>query len=397
MKHTFCALFSLLLLSLSNRHAAAQPYLFDGIHTVNAGNTEAKELTLETMAANGYGKVKVGDTNPNYWGTGVTPGATEFPDVDYNTPVPASGAFTYGYVTCGGQLTGQKEKRIEVQGMAIPSDLFNDCLQQYYRGSGLAQSTGHRKAGYDTLKRFVETCAPEGKVTTWDAFPNMDGAIQYMGGPMTRYLEYRDWLKTVLYLDQIHPEYYCAAARSIVFTFIRDGSYTHNLPAQLAIFQYLLESGKCLSDSAIWRRGYDEGRAEQYKRWVDTTTVDTNLVKMDTTLPTLEELGLEILRGPLAVDERGDNASQALLDVRALVNPFSSSTEIEYTLGRSAQVEISLFNALGRVVWSKPFGGVEDATKHRIGVSGAELSSGVYFVRVSTLTGEVKTVQLIKE
>lgn len=84
-----------------------------------------------------------------------------------------------------------------------------------------------------------------------------------------------------------------------------------------------------------------------------------------------------------------------LLDFSAFPNPSSSGFEIEYTLGRTAQVEISVFNALGQVVWTKPFGAVEDARVHRMSV-GSELSPGSYFVRVATMSGDVRTLRVIK-
>lgn len=91
-----------------------------------------------------------------------------------------------------------------------------------------------------------------------------------------------------------------------------------------------------------------------------------------------------------------DPAALAVVEVSATINPFSTSTEIDYTLGTTAQVELSLYNALGQVVWSTPFGAVQDARTHRLSI-GAELQAGSYFLRVATMTGEVKTVKLIKQ
>lgn len=313
-----------------------------------------------------------------------------------NTPTPASSAFTYGGVFCGGTLTTPKDGKNDVSITSFPSDQIQRCNEMFAVGRGMAQAAGWRKQGYDTLKAFVEKCAPDTNFRgTQQAFTGMNGAIQYMGGEMTRYLEYREWLKSVLYLNTVDPGYYCAAVEAIMFTYMRDGTYTHNFPAQLAILQYLLESGKC--DKDILLQYYKETRDMQRKTWADTTTVDTNLVKMDTTLPTLEDLDLEILRGPQQGSVPSETyASPALLEVRATTNPFTSSTEIEYTLGRTAQVEISVYNALGQAIWSQPFGAVRDARTHHISI-GSDLQPGTYFLRVATLTGDVRTLKLVKQ
>lgn len=277
-----------------------------------------------------------------------------------------------------------------------PTDFVEDCIQLYYTGRGYAQAAGYRQQGYDTLKYFVEKCAPDTSFRgAYGAFTDMNGAVQFMGGSKQRYVDYREWLKTVLYLNTVDPKYYCRAVEAIVFSYSSDQNHNEDLASQMTIVQYLIESGKCEMDSATLVKAYDLRMVEWRDRWADTTTVDTNLVKMDTTLPTLEDLDLEILRGPEFASVNADPPSPSLLGVRVLNNPFSTSTEIEYTLGRTAQVELSVYNALGQVVWSKPFGAVEDARMHRLAL-GAELVPGSYFLRIATMSGDVRTLRVIK-
>ena len=160
----------------------------------------------------------------------------------------------------------------------------------------------------------------------------------------------------MLYLNTVDPKYYCRAVEAITFTYSSDENHNEELKSQLAIVQYLMESKKCPMDSALLVQAYEMGMELWRERWADTMTVDTNLVKMDTTLPTLEDLDLEILRGPEFASINSDPALQSLLGVRVVNNPFSTSTEIEYTLGRAAQMELAIYNALGQSVWTKPFG-----------------------------------------
>jgi hypothetical protein len=169
---------------------------------------------------------------------------------------------------------------------------------------------------------------------------------------------------------------------------------------QLAVVKYILESGKCDFERGDWERYYNEYRRVQKEAWksyIENFGLDSNDYPLDTTLPSIDELDLEILRGPQNAVSHGSLSGQQLLEVHATTNPFSTSTDIEYTLGSTAQVELSLLNTLGQVAWHKPFGAVEDAAKHKVSIPGSDLQPGSYFLRVATLTGEVKTVKLIKE
>lgn len=98
MRHILRTYLILLALSLPTRHVQSQPYVFDGMHTVNAGNPEAKELTLETMAANGYG-IWTNSTSEIDLGWHLLANEQRNPVVSspnsYNHPgIVASGAFT---------------------------------------------------------------------------------------------------------------------------------------------------------------------------------------------------------------------------------------------------------------------------------------------------------------
>ncbi len=64
-------------------------------------------------------------------------------------------------------------------------------------------------------------------------------------------------------------------------------------------------------------------------------------------------------------------------------NPFNASTTIRFSLPRSVQVEVKVYDRLGReaaILCDRPFA----AGEHLVAFHGEELSSGIYFVRMNT-------------
>lgn len=64
-------------------------------------------------------------------------------------------------------------------------------------------------------------------------------------------------------------------------------------------------------------------------------------------------------------------------------NPFNPSTKIIFGLKRSGNVELSLYNILGSKV-ATIFNGYKDAGNHSIPFDGSNLSSGVYFYKITS-------------
>jgi len=77
-------------------------------------------------------------------------------------------------------------------------------------------------------------------------------------------------------------------------------------------------------------------------------------------------------------------------------NPFNARTVIEFSLGRQSNIELELFDILGRKVGTLA-DGVRDAGRHKV-VWGAEgLSSGIYFYRlVADDRSEIKRCIILK-
>jgi predicted acyl esterase len=77
-------------------------------------------------------------------------------------------------------------------------------------------------------------------------------------------------------------------------------------------------------------------------------------------------------------------------------NPFNPATTIEYSIAKAGNVEIKVYDMLGREVKSL-VNEYRDAGFHKIFFNASELSSGVYFYKISTTEfSEVKRMVLIK-
>ncbi|MFH2034992.1 MAG: T9SS type A sorting domain-containing protein [Candidatus Zixiibacteriota bacterium] len=63
-------------------------------------------------------------------------------------------------------------------------------------------------------------------------------------------------------------------------------------------------------------------------------------------------------------------------------NPFNPSTRIDYSLPARADVNVEIYDLLGRLIRSTDLGSME-AGEHTYEFNGADLASGVYFYRVS--------------
>jgi flagellar hook assembly protein FlgD len=68
-------------------------------------------------------------------------------------------------------------------------------------------------------------------------------------------------------------------------------------------------------------------------------------------------------------------------------NPFNAETVISFTLARPANIELSIFNALGRKVkslsWGLQLAGTREIRWDGRMENGSEAPSGVYFYRLS--------------
>jgi hypothetical protein len=82
--------------------------------------------------------------------------------------------------------------------------------------------------------------------------------------------------------------------------------------------------------------------------------------------------------------------------VSATPNPFDELTTIEYSLPEAGKVKHTLTDERGAILRQNDSDGVEAAGKHRIGVTGTNLSTGIYLYQIQT-GNRSKTIRLLKQ
>ncbi len=268
------------------------------------------------------------------------------------------------------------------------------CTELYRSGHSLMQGGGYDKA-YDTLRLFVSHCTDiSHDPDTWRVFPEITGSVQAKGEDKSRWDSYREWLKSVLYLSE-SDYYYCSDVSAILSTFQYFAGRGYDVNGLLAVSKYLIGSNRCPDLTQQLMKSWGPSRADQYHVWADSVTVDTNIYKVDTTLPSLDDLGLGILRGKAKVNSPVIGLHpHVLLDATADRNPFTANTAILVHTSSTTLIRVALYDMLGREVQTNGIGRVIEAGRHAIAIDGTKLDPGNYYARVSTSDNEVLTVKL---
>jgi len=247
---------------------------------------------------------------------------------------------------------------------------------------------------YDTMRAFVENCAM--LPYSYNDIFELDGFNATRSDDPHRFGEYREWLKKVLYLN---PDtiYYCQVVHSILttFTWFND-SRGYDLKGALAVDSFIVKSGKCPDATLFLDTGsIPAGWKELYSRWLDTAQ-NPSLTPFDSTLPTLEDLDLGILRGPPSdVHILLNPHSSTILSVSVSDNPFKDETKLQIKMNDAALLHLEIYDVLGKRYFT-------DAKFFESGngnwaISGKDLPQGILYFRISTLSGEVQTVKLVHE
>jgi hypothetical protein len=262
------------------------------------------------------------------------------------------------------------------------------------RGYGSALNMEGRYAeALDTLRRYIEICAKT--PSSYYGFGMLDASIQHVSQDPMRFWAHREWLKSVLYLNTTDTLYYCYDVMSIMRTTQWwDNANGKHSAAALAIAKYLIENDRCPLFTATFNKLYGEEKQLWYQRWRDTVDSGTPDSEWDTTLPTLEELDLGLLRGQSKVEYSAEESPITLLNVTATLNPFTNKTIVRFELDGTALIRFSLSDAAGRVVYDNGIGNLLGLGVHEIVLDGSTLPTGMLYARVATSRGEVKTIKL---
>ena len=257
--------------------------------------------------------------------------------------------------------------------------LFNEC--NAYDNNQLWQMT------YDTGMKLVEQCQdPNG-------FYFMTDAVNGLGNLGQLRADYFAWLKSVLYLNTTNPSYFCACVYAIPGELpvpnhiYPDTGYNWGL----AVLNWLIQNTTC--DTPSLQKLYNRTRQTQIETWQNAS----GEYKLDTTLPTMQQLGLDTLLNRHFLYSVSQPPQGIISNATANPNPVTSGTVISFGISQEAYVKIEVFDILGHEVASAGFESLFEPGNKSVPISLAGLPSGTYFARILTAYGEVQSVKLVKE
>jgi hypothetical protein len=247
---------------------------------------------------------------------------------------------------------------------------------------------------YDTSREYINECAELS--VAWGAFQSIDAFNATRSDDLHRFEEYREWLKKVLYYNT-DTLYYCADVVSILGTFSWfNDERGRDWKGMLAVDSFIRKSGKCPDLNAFLDTAFIPGHWHgAHQAWLDSVD-DPAKSPFDSTLPSLEDLGLSILRGnPSKVADYPHQHPDLIGSLVATVNPFTNETSLRFDIKEGVFLKLEIFDPLGKLYY-------HDAKFFSEGIGdwklvGRDLPSGTLYARLTTLSGEVKTIKLIKE
>jgi hypothetical protein len=259
---------------------------------------------------------------------------------------------------------------------------FDSCTHWKEWKYDQPQSAAEAQLQYDTLQLYIKRCAASDN-RSWDVFTTIDGAVQRCSSDKSRYDHYREWLISVLYLNTVTPEYFCACLGSIAGTY-QYGKY--NPLGYLTVLDYVRKNHR-----ECWGPGLD-------KEFTKDSLADFQSGSDPNHLPPLDSLGLGFLLETKAVDSpKIPLSTKYLASFTSSPNPFDEATTIEFTVNRMAYIQLAIYDVLGHLVWGDGTGSSLEAGTHTIHLDGKSLPSGTLYARIATGFGEVKTLKLIHE
>ncbi len=275
-----------------------------------------------------------------------------------------------------------------------------DCERLAERGDSY-QHYGKYRWAYDSLKYYIEQCGmQEG---AWSEFSSITIAATGLAGigipgadTVFVWKEYENWLKSVLNLNP-DKQYFCSDVFEVAraFEFFSESSNTSpDWNAAVSISRFA-EDSLCPSWSSSFESLIKQARHIQHSLWQDTVQ-DSIKTPLDTTLKTLDQLGVGYLRQYSSGVAYIPKTSNIIGKITASPNPFGDEVELQYSLNEGAATRIEVYDALGKLIWDNGQG-YRALGKYSVKIPTKSWSSGTYYTRVLTVGGEVKTVKLIHE
>ena len=362
---------------------AVLAFLANGDVTAQGNPTTCRARTLDLRAACAWNPSNISEVDGfalNYFATaGSIVSRSSIPS-DATCPTSAGHAVTH-----------PKEKNMP---MSMASGSGNNCDSLRSKASRYLYLHEYQQAN-DTIKHFIEVCYNDPNAPL--QFQNFIASL----GPLTTddtslWLEGRQWLESVLYLNTTTPEYFCKCVEAIAGTYNSPSDSTESLwwkemNRGLAIDQWLVDHTTC--DTPGLQNGIYGARASQYSDWLNDTTVP-----LDTFEPSMHDLGLDTLLARHFLFGVSEEKTQSIiLSATASPNPVNTGTVITFGINQEAYVKINLFDILGQEITSPGYEGLFQPGNHAIPLSLQGLPGGTYYARILTAYGSVATVKLVKE
>jgi hypothetical protein len=272
------------------------------------------------------------------------------------------------------------------------TDDTNICEDLFERVRQMNLAGQYRQSN-DSGRYFIENCANTPR--SFRGFTQIGSGVQFMSDSPDRWYELRDWVKKVLFLNTSDPQYYCGGVRLLFMSFQHfDPIKGNDHNGMVALIDYMVTSGKCPDDTATYRLERLRVRNLQHQIWADTVK-DSLATPLDTAMVTLEDIGLEWVRGQSHVASEPAPTGHGLISFRARENPYRRETVLEYEIDMDLRVRIEIFDVLGRRVLGDDIGLLTPKGRHSFKLP-ADLPSGTLMARISSGNGEVRTIQLRK-
>jgi hypothetical protein len=288
---------------------------------------------------------------------------------------------------CAVPLAGVTQTTVD-----LPKD---ECERLDEKAYGLLGDFHNRQA-YDTARYLLENCYNSLEYAS--SFMTATSAAQGISQEDTAkekqiFADYRRWLVEVIHLNK-DIIWYCNDVAAIFSTFnYYPNGRGEDYNGAISLLKYLINSSSCGGDSIYWVR-WQSMRQYQLEIWRDTVQ-DSSVSSLDTSLVTLDELGLSGIRGQQN-SVNHPTYEPRLTELIATRNPFTDILELKYRLDKSAMVRIDVYDLLGRAVYSEGQGYKAEG-EHVLSLQSKSWSLGSYYVRFSCPSGEVKTVKVVKE
>ena len=244
---------------------------------------------------------------------------------------------------------------------------------------------------YDTMQWYIRHCYANANASqTWSAYNgSWNTEVQTQAGSDSIF-------NFVLYGLSLRSDndWFCYGVPLLEVKYNTNNGQTPGYRADRAIYKFLMDNPRCAFNIRPDSISYVNLLTSQWNEWADTSQPGS---VFDSSLPSMQSLGLDTLLSFAAVANYTVLGPQIILIASITENPFLNSTSIALSIGREAYLNIGVYNILGQQIAGAGYAGTFEQGSSTIPINMANVPSGAYYVRISTANNEVQTLKLTKE